>query len=44
MSSKINFSFNGLITKIQCSANQNMKDICNKFSSEIGINLNIYIM
>ena len=40
MSSKINFSFNGLITKIQCSSNQKMKDICSKFSSENGININ----
>ena len=40
MSSIVNFTFNGAITKIQCLANQTMKDICNNFASKIGINLN----
>ena len=34
------FTFNGKQTIIQCKKEEKMKDICNKFISKIGININ----
>ena len=36
----IRFSFNGLQSIIQCRKDEIMKDICNKYSSKIGKNIN----
>ena len=36
---KVIFSFYGKETHIQCLKEDKMKDICNKFSSKININL-----
>ena len=34
---KVEFTYNGLKTTILCNSKDKMKDICNKFSSKIGI-------
>ena len=37
---KVVFSLDGKETHIQCLKEDKMKDICNKFSSKINININ----
>ena len=39
--SKIIFSYEGKETLIQCTKEDKMKDICNKLSSKIEININL---
>ena len=38
---KVIFSFDGKETHIQCLKGDKMKDICNKFSSKINVNINM---
>ena len=38
--SKVIFSYNGIETTIQCLEEDKMKNICNKYSSKINININ----
>ena len=35
-----NFTFNGYLTAIKCSKDEKMKDICNKFISKVGVDIN----
>ena len=37
---KVIFSFDGIQTSIQCLKEESMKNICNKFSTKIGIDVN----
>ena len=36
----VKFTFNGVQTLIQCKKEEKMKDICNKFTNKIGIDIN----
>ena len=38
--SKVIFTFEGMQTTIQCSRNEKMKDICQKFSNKSGMEIN----
>ena len=40
---KVIFNFNGIETIIQCSKEDKMKNICNKYTSKINININLLL-